>query len=84
MIHHTEVNMSEESEAEKIKLEDDLKNAICQLRMVLRSYDSSKYSVDILAANKVEWIKKVEDCHCMMPNCHQQPLKKSLPKLLTN
>ena len=56
--------MNGEVEAEKIKLEDDLKNAICQLRMVLRSYDSSKYSVDILAANKVEWIKKVEDCHC--------------------
>ena len=44
--------MSEESEAEKIKLEDDLKKVLRQLRLVLRIYDPDKYEVDILSVNK--------------------------------
>ena len=55
--------MSEESEAEKIKLEDDLKKVLRQLRLVLRIYDPDKYEVDILVVNKDDWIKKIEDCH---------------------
>ena len=51
--------MSEESEAEKIKLEDDLKKVLRQLRLVLRIYDPDKYEVDILVVNKDDWIKKV-------------------------
>ena len=53
--------MSEESEAEKIKLEDDLKKVMRQLRLFLRIYDPDKYEVDILVVNKADWIKKVED-----------------------
>ena len=53
--------MSEESEAEKIKLEDDLKKVLRQLRLILRIYDPDKYEVDILVVNKDDWIKKVED-----------------------
>ena len=53
--------MSEESEAEKIKLEDDLKKVLRQLWLVLRIYDPDKYEVDILVVNKDDWIKKVED-----------------------
>ena len=51
--------MSEESEAEKIKLEDDLKKVLRQLRLILRIYDPDKYEVDILVVNKDDWIKKV-------------------------
>ena len=61
LIHQTEFIMSEESEAEKIKLEDDLKKVLRQLRLVLRIYDPDKYEVDILVVNKDDWIKKVED-----------------------
>ena len=53
--------MSKESEAEKIKLEDDLKKVLRQLRLILRIYDPDKYEVDILVVNKDDWIKKVED-----------------------
>ena len=61
LTHQAEVIMSEESDAEKIKLEDDLKKVLRQLRLVLRIYDPDKYEVDILVVNKDDWIKKVED-----------------------
>ena len=55
--------MSEENDAVKTKLEDDLKKVLCQLRMALRIYDPDKYDGEVLVVNKHDWIKKIEDCH---------------------
>ena len=63
LMHQEVDNMTEEGMDEKIKLEDNLKKVICKLRMFLMTYDPDKYDVDILVANKDEWIKKVEDGH---------------------
>ena len=49
-------NMNEE---DKNKLEKDFKKAISHLRMILKTYDSNRYSVMILVANKESWIKKI-------------------------
>ena len=53
------------SEEDKKK---EFKNAISHLRMVLKTYDSTRYSVKILVANKECWIKKVEDAHASAIN----------------
>ena len=51
------------SEEDKNKLETEFKKAISHLRMILKTYDSNRYSVKILVVNKESWIKKVEDAH---------------------
>ena len=56
------------NEEDKNKLEKDFKKAISHLRMILKTYDSNRYSVMILVANKESWIKKIEDAHVSAVN----------------
>ena len=58
--------MSEEDK--KNKLETEFKKAISHLRMILKTYDSNRYSVKIVVVNKESWITKVEDAHASAIN----------------
>ena len=86
--------MDDQNEAAKKEMQDKLNNALAHLRTVLKTYDPEKYSIRILAANKENWIKKMEDAHsnvvkimyeiediCLTTDTEKDELTKTVDKL---